>query len=67
MMIPTLFAHGALGAWDELIFIGVVTIFAGVAIYTWFKGRGLEPEIVDDTARPASDDIPTSDDHFKLD
>ena len=33
-------AHGALGWWDDLVFLGIITIFVGIMIFSWFRSRG---------------------------
>lgn len=33
-------AHGALGWYDELVFLGVVVIFLGMMFVSWFRSRG---------------------------
>jgi hypothetical protein len=50
-------AHGALGPWDEIIFLGVVAIFVGMMGMSWIRSRNTEPEF-DET----SDDAPTKTD-----
>lgn len=41
MQIPILLAHGALGWWDELIFLGIVVIFVGMMAVSWFQSRDM--------------------------
>lgn len=33
-------AHGTLGDFDELIFLGIIVIFAGLMFISWFRSRG---------------------------
>ena len=33
-------AHGALGWFDELIFLGIIVIFLGMVVFAWFRSRG---------------------------
>jgi hypothetical protein len=40
-------AHGALGWWDELIFLGIITLFVGIMIFSWFQSRGDNFEATD--------------------
>ncbi len=47
-------AHGALGPYDELIYLGVASIFIVMMGISWFQTRMSE---YDDDQRPA-DDIP---------
>lgn len=64
--VPIILAHGALGAWDELIFLGIAVIFTGMVIYTWFKSRSLEPELIDtESSQPDASDE-QSHDHIAL-
>ena len=44
---PVILAHGALGWWDDLIFLGVITIFVGIMVYSWFISRGDDFEATD--------------------
>ncbi len=40
-------AHGQLGAWDELIFLGITVLFALIMVFSWLRSRNLaadEPE-----------------------
>ena len=37
---PPILAHGALGYWDELIFLGVGVLFIGMMIVSWLRNRG---------------------------
>ncbi|MDX2075827.1 MAG: hypothetical protein SFZ02_05315 [bacterium] len=57
-------AHGALGIFDELIFIGVGVLFLIAMIIVWVRSRAIPPTI-DETPTP---DVPLADDtHFRLD
>ena len=44
---PFILAHGALGWWDELIFLGIIIIFGGIMIYSWFMSRDDDFESAD--------------------
>lgn len=53
---PVVLAHGALGAWDEIIFIGVIVIFLVLMGVSWFRSRALQPDFDEPPAvgsRPA--------------
>jgi hypothetical protein len=66
MFIPTILAHGALGPWDELIFLGVAAIFLTMMGISWIRSRTNNPTIeqTDDTnTTPADENSP---DHFPL-
>lgn len=71
-MIPVVLAHGALGPFDELLFILVGVIFVGLMVIAWIRSRNSapdddEPETPDaappDAADPSSNARP---DHFPL-
>lgn len=58
-------AHGALGIWDEVIFISVGVIFLIFMVVSWVRSRNISP--VSD--EKLSQDPPKSDDntYFRLD
>lgn len=37
--MPILLAHGALGAWDEVIFLGIAVVFVGMMVFSWLNSR----------------------------
>jgi hypothetical protein len=62
MPFPVIIAHGALGYWDEVIFISVVIVFLVMMANSWLRSRDELPE---DT--PAAPPPPrASDTHFEL-
>jgi hypothetical protein len=69
MYIPIILAHGALGLWDELIFLGVAAIFLTMMGISWLRNRNAAPPL--DTPPPSRDvdaprdTIPDSD-RFRL-
>lgn len=69
MGIPVVLAHGALGIWDEVVFLTIAVIFLAMMAVSWLRSRGAEPPPADE--QPA--DVPvtppenTSPDHFRLD
>lgn len=73
MHLPIILAHGALGGWDELIFLGVAAIFLTMMGISWVKSRNstlpLEnPEKAADSeseSRPPASETETPD-HFRL-
>jgi uncharacterized membrane protein len=67
--MPPVLAHGALGAFDEVIFIMVIAIFVALMGISWVKSRMTEVEFDDEDAVDVSPtDTPTDQpDHFKLD
>jgi hypothetical protein len=68
--LPTLLAHGALGIWDEMIFLGVVVIFVAMMGISWARSRFNSDAIEDDApaATPTTESpTPQPDgEHFKL-
>lgn len=67
MPIPPVLAHGALGIFDELLFIGVaVTFLVMMGISWWISRRNLPPEedvTLTDEIQP---DAPSQDEHYRL-
>lgn len=45
--MTVILAHGALGWYDELVFLGIVVIFAGMMFVSWFRSRGMDYEDTD--------------------
>ena len=74
MPFPLYPAHGALGIFDELIFLGIAVVFLIFMGITWVRSRAEQPAFEDEadpfvldvteTAPAASDDVP---ERFKLD
>ncbi len=54
-MTPIYLAHGALGPYDELIYLGIAVIFLVMMGVSWFQTRMTE---YDDDQRPAPDTNP---------
>ena len=47
--MPVILAHGALGPFDEIIFIGIAVIFVAMMALSWFRSQALtEEEYVDE-------------------
>lgn len=65
-MLTQLLAHGALGAWDEVIFVGIALVFVVMMGISWFKSRNAEP-IWEENQTPADAAMPDAPDRFKLD
>ena len=63
--MPFIIAHGALGPWDEIIFLSIGMIFAGFMVVSWFRSRNQPPDEEEPTADPALTE--QSPDHFRLD
>jgi hypothetical protein len=70
MYTPIILAHGALGAWDEIIFLGVAVIFLSMMAISWVKNRNNAPILDDEPApSPQSESKPADDaetDRFRL-
>ena len=66
MFIPPILAHGALGPWDELIFLGVAAIFLTMMGISWVRSRTNNATIedTDDSSTAADENSP---EHFRLD
>lgn len=68
MTVPILLAHGTLGSWDEMIFLGVVVIFISMLGVSWVRSRAIEPEFEDEEDFFTSETQPKDEaDRFKLD
>ncbi len=67
MTFPKLLAHGALGPWDELIFLSVFVIFVIFMGVSWVRSRAIgdsDLEDIEAAAESPSDD--DADDRFAL-
>ncbi|MFN8379517.1 MAG: hypothetical protein U0452_12695 [Anaerolineae bacterium] len=72
-MFPIVLAHGALGPFDELLFIGVGIIFVGLMVTAWIRSRNSEPDLEEDqtpadSGQPGAgeSDSDARSDHFPL-
>ncbi len=43
-MMPILLAHGALGPFDEILFLGIAAIFVVMMGVSWVRSRNLPPD-----------------------
>lgn len=62
-------AHGALGAFDEIIFVSVAVVFVGMMAFSWFRSQQLTDEILEEDGKPKRDTVqsnPTEVDRFEL-
>ncbi len=66
MLIPVVLAHGALGNFDELIYISVVVIFLVFMGIAWVRGRMTQPDFDSPGDRSTTPDA-DSPERFKLD
>lgn len=62
-------AHGALGWYDELVFLGIIVIFLSMMFISWFRSRGMDYEQTDlmPEAPQKEADSPDSAERFQLD
>lgn len=65
---PVIIAHGALGYWDEVIFVAVAIVFLMMMVNSWIRSRDELPE---ETTAAASQPNPSqplrvSEGHFEL-
>lgn len=60
MQLPVILAHGALGPYDELIFLSVAAIFLIFMGISWVKSRNTRPEFDDnnDEVQEGQRDLP---------
>lgn len=72
-MFPLVLAHGALGNFDELLFVLIGIIFVGLMVYAWLRSRGSKtaPDNAQGPAtpgQPGADDADSTSksDHFPL-
>ncbi len=62
-------AHGALGPFDEIIFISIAVVFIGMMASSWFRSQQLDDEITEDNSNPPPDTVQstaTEPDRFEL-
>ncbi len=57
--MPAILAHGALGPFDEIIFIGIAVIFLGMMGLSWLRSQALEDDELE-SGEPATGE------HFEL-
>ncbi len=55
-------AHGALGPFDEIIFLGIAVVFLGMMGVSWLRSQQLEAEEFEDGEQANSPDA----EHFEL-
>jgi hypothetical protein len=70
MQMPFVIAHGALGSFDELIFVGVGVVFLALMAISWLRSRSASSETHDElNAKIAPHDTetpPDAADRFRL-
>ena len=42
--MPVILAHGALGAFDEIIFLGIAVVFLAMMGFSWLRSQQLPEE-----------------------
>lgn len=68
MDLPVLLAHGILGPWDDLIFLGVAVVFLVIMGISWIYSRTFVAELEEeDQSETTSQENAESSDQFKLD
>ncbi len=61
-------AHGALGPYDELIFLAVGLVFFGMMILSWLRSRSVPADMTDKTPATIDDSTtPPDPQRFRLD
>lgn len=67
MFPPILLAHGALGPWDELIFLSVFVIFLVMMGISWARSRAIGDDDLEEAPDgPVDSDAEESEDRFTL-
>jgi hypothetical protein len=61
--MKVILAHGALGEFDEVIFIGIIVIFLVMVFFAWFRSRSMNYEEQDLMPPPSAEQ---SEERFKL-
>lgn len=62
--MPFIVAHGALGVWDEVIYLSIAAIFVAFMVISWLRSRNQEPE---ETSPAPPAPSKRKSDRFKLD
>jgi hypothetical protein len=65
MYIPVFLAHGALGIYDEVIFLGIITLFVVMMGISWIVSRNTQPTL--DSEPTPETETHEAQDRFKLD
>ena len=60
--MPVILAHGALGPFDEIIFLGIAVVFLGMMGVSWARSQQLPDEEIDAADESGAQD----EDHFEL-
>ncbi len=65
MFYSIFLAHGTLGWWDELVFLGIIVIFLGMMGVSWFRSRGMDYDEQD--LMPQAPQESDGEERFRLD
>ncbi|MBE0690120.1 MAG: hypothetical protein IH587_08375 [Anaerolineae bacterium] len=60
MQMPFVIAHGALGGFDELIFVGVGVVFLALMAFSWWRSRNASSETHDELNAKIAPHDPTT-------
>ena len=60
--MPVILAHGALGPFDEIIFLGIAVVFLGMMGMSWLRSQQLEDDEIDDGEQSTKPEA----EHFEL-
>lgn len=55
MRLPVILAHGSLGNWDEIIFLGIAVIFLAMMGISWVRSRFQTAEDVETNVNSSSE------------
>lgn len=59
--MPVILAHGALGPFDEIIFIGIAIIFVAMMAVSWFRSQAMTEDEFED-----EESLSNEGEHFEL-
>ena len=55
--MPVILAHGALGPFDEIIFLGIAVVFLGMMGVSWVRSQQLPDEEIDAADESGAQDV----------
>ncbi len=55
--MPAILAHGALGPYDEIIFLGIAVVFLGMMGVSWLRSQQLDAEAEDKPLENAGEHV----------
>ena len=65
--MPIVLAHGALGIWDEIIFIAVALLFLAFMVMSWIRARANNDVLQSPQNEPESESPEQTTGRFELD